>query len=106
MTQSVHLYDAETTILVLRDHYPATAPTVQVKIDNLLESMNHELLQVGSWVNVIGYIRPVAVEAKGSKRSRTTFVDATMLWSAGAVKLNNYSAAVKDYQAAVSLDNA
>ena len=80
-----------------------------VDIENVLENVNHELLQVGSWLNVIGYTRNSPVvrerEAKSSKiileqdaSEPPAFVQATMIWSAGAIKLDKYESAARAYQ--------
>ena len=104
-------------MIVLRDKHPVTnntAPTAVVSIENILENINHELLQVGSWLNIMGYVRTSPVDAarwsKSSKdvvklkeASHPTMVEATMIWSAGAIKLDKYKSATKDYQ---KLDSA
>ena len=80
-----------------------------VCIENILENVNLELLQVGSWVNIIGHVRILPVEAarrlKSSKdvvKSKganfPTLVEATMMWSAGPIKLDQYKSATQDYQ--------
>lgn len=80
-----------------------------VNIENVLENVNHELLQVGSWLNIIGYVRtlPIARE-RGPKCSKAiskpeasnpeAVVEATMIWSAGAIKLDKYQSAAREYQ--------
>ncbi|KAI7220061.1 hypothetical protein KC333_g2575 [Hortaea werneckii] len=110
----VHSYDGQSAYLTLHDRYPATAndtPTAIVSIENLLESLNHELIAVGSWINVIGYLRSlpesVVVPADG-KRSRgakhhsqpIVFVESSMIWSAGSVRTEKYNAAVTELQLA------
>ncbi|KAK5120643.1 hypothetical protein LTR85_006001 [Meristemomyces frigidus] len=104
----------KTARVIVRDRYPATAkdvPTAVVSMQNVLESMKHELLEVGSWLNVMGYIRMAPGNADTSedgaaKRSRRktqqnfTFVDATMIWSAGAVRVEKYNDALTDLQRA------
>lgn len=111
---SIHAYDGQTARLIVRDRYPATTkdvPTAIVSIHNVLASMNHDLLEVGAWLNIVGYIRPLpaatetAADAKVklSKRkalSNITFVDATMIWSAGAVKVEKYNDALTELQRA------
>ncbi|KAH9829759.1 Telomere capping, CST complex subunit [Teratosphaeria destructans] len=103
----VHSYDGNNAVLVLRAHYPVTspdAPTALVHLENILESMKHDLLGVGSWLNVVGSIMPQSKpQARQGHRSRkhegqATFVEATLVWSAGAIKLEKYEEAVKDVQ--------
>jgi hypothetical protein len=68
-------------------------------------------LEVGSWINVIGNVRDVFVSDRPAAHTTrsdhqlaraatggSVFIDATMIWSAGAVKLDKYNKAVKGYQ--------
>ncbi|KAI6791025.1 hypothetical protein KC332_g17752 [Hortaea werneckii] len=110
----VHSYDGQGACLTLHDRYPATAnhtPTAVVSVGNLLESLNHELIAVGSWINVIGYLRPLPeslVHSAGEKSSRGTkrhsqpvvFVESSMIWSAGSVRTEKYDAALTELQLA------
>lgn len=111
---SVHSYDAQTARLVLNDSHASassTVPAAIVNIDNILENVTHELLDVGAWINVIGTMREIEAVPKASKsgRSRTRsskqvsspVVDATMLWSAGTIKLEEYRVSVQAYQDAL-----
>ena len=76
-----------------------------LNVDALLESLNHDLLQVGTWVNVVGHVRN-RQESNMKSRKRAsdlsvpepTRVDATTIWSAGAIVLEKYNAAVLEYQ--------
>ncbi|KAK4541491.1 hypothetical protein LTR36_007937 [Oleoguttula mirabilis] len=109
-----HAYDGQTARLIIRDRYPATAkdvPTAIVSVQNLLEIMNHELVEVGAWLNIMGYVRalPELVDTPadaGVKRSRrkalhhTTFVEATMIWSAGVIMVDKYNDVLTDLQRA------
>lgn len=97
----VHVYDAKTARLTLRTHYPATAKrsvAAVVSIDNLLETVKYELLEVGAWLNVIGYIRPMPGAERSKGLFQVVFVEATMMWPAGAVKLDRYDVAVQELQ--------
>ncbi|KAI7277834.1 hypothetical protein KC345_g6393 [Hortaea werneckii] len=110
----VHAHDAQSACLTLHDRYPATAngtPTALVSIENLLESLNHELIAVGSWINVIGYLRPLpkaVVRSTDEKSSRSAgrhlqpvvFVESSMIWSAGSVRTEKYDAALTELQLA------
>lgn len=99
--------------MTLRERYPAAAkdaPTAFVSAEDILETLNHELLEVGSWLNIMGYLRPfpevasavTEAEAKRLKRKarKAVFVEATMVWSAGAVRLEKYEAALIELQEA------
>ena len=76
-----------------------------VDVGLLLEGMSREVLEVGAWVNVIGYVGEVDGEGeegrvvKGSKGGREKVmrvpVQAVMLWSAGGIKVREYEKAVE-----------
>jgi len=104
---SVHSYDGQSATLVLKDYYPAIAgdaPSAFVNISNVLDSVQYDVLEVGAWLNVMGYIRrnsglePQNQRMTSKVYGEGTAVDATMVWSAGAIKLDRYQAAVRDYQ--------
>lgn len=89
-----------------------TAKLVNVNVEQILASINHELLQVGAWLNIIGYVkRPEATAAtppakpgkqmRRSRRLKSIVVDAIMIWSAGAIRLDDYNYAVHSYQKAL-----
>jgi hypothetical protein len=56
-----------------------------------------ETTQVGAWVNVIGYVRQ-NTEMRSTSKHRASLVDAVLIWSAGAIKLEDYEAAVRALQ--------
>lgn len=98
------MYDSERAILHLRDRFPATSATsgaAKVNVNNLLDVLNVELTQVGAWVNVIGYLHQSA-ESRSISKLQASTVDAVLIWSAGAIKLEDYEAAVKALQATVT----
>ncbi|EMC92451.1 hypothetical protein BAUCODRAFT_77748 [Baudoinia panamericana UAMH 10762] len=108
----VHNYDGQTARLTLKDRYPATSPgtpTAIVSIHGVIDGMNHELLETGAWLNVMGYVRsspPDLVTSKPnrSKTARLTYIEATMIWSAGAIKLDVYQAAVTSLQETATIE--
>jgi hypothetical protein len=59
--------------------------------------LNVETTQVGAWVNVIGYVRQDSGSLSVLKSGAST-VDAVLVWSAGAIKLEDYEAAVRALQ--------
>ena len=70
----------------------------QVDIELLLETLKREDIQIGEWVNVIGYIQQ-AVEGEGKtaaagKDSTQIRIQAIMLWSAGRINLREYEKAL------------
>lgn len=102
---------------MLKQEYPSTtaaSPTVLANISNVLETANHELLQDGAWLNIIGYVRkPVKtsmderIRSNGRrrlKRSRQNvpLIEVSMIWSAGAIKLPDYQTALGKYQETLS----
>lgn len=116
---SVDSYDPKTAKLILQDRYASsTTPAVQsatVNVDNILENISRELLEVGAWINVVGTMREaVAIDRVPSKSGRnrssksrkaaSPVVDATMIWSAGAIKLEEYRAAVEAYSSALPFE--
>ncbi|KJX95780.1 hypothetical protein TI39_contig1051g00016 [Zymoseptoria brevis] len=97
----VDSYQISTGTLVIQAEYAAASsavPTVLASIDNVLEDVDHEMLQTGAWVNVVGYIRA----AHG--KEDVPRVEVLMIWSAGAVKVDDYHSAARSYQAAMSID--
>lgn len=108
----VHEYKVDSGTLVLRAEYAANAArnlTVFAGIGNVLESVKSELLQVGAWVNIVGYVKPhTQVSATLSRRRRSSSsssrilsiptVEVLMIWSAGAIELSGYQSAVRSFQ--------
>jgi hypothetical protein len=98
--RSVDVYDSDLAILHLRDRFPATSASsgaAKVNVSNLLDVLNVETTQVGAWVNVIGYAHQ-GTEPQSTSQSQASKVDAVRIWSAGAIKLDEYEAAVKALQ--------
>lgn len=110
--------------------------TVRVDVTLLLETIRPELLDTGSWVNVIGYIRRDGGDLAGGRgegtgqrigreigegerqrigedereqgnadrkvkepRSKEKTVQATVLWSAGALRVEEYEKIVEQMRA-------
>ncbi|OCL04668.1 hypothetical protein AOQ84DRAFT_380362 [Glonium stellatum] len=105
----VEEYIASSATLVLKHQYPSSAPpTIALaNIDHVREVVKSTELDVGAWVNVIGYVTSEPVEAprgalqpkRGLKRrpdvARQVQVQALVLWSAGPVKLDAYERALE-----------
>lgn len=64
-----------------------TRHTAQVDISQLLDTVQHQDLQIGAWLNIIGYITPT------TSRSRSK-IQAILVWSAGAINLQQYETAL------------
>ncbi|KAI5359499.1 putative CST complex subunit Ten1, fungal protein [Septoria linicola] len=108
----VHAYHHQSATLVLQLDFPSkhsNVSTVLANIDNVLDTVNHDLLQTGAWLNIVGYVRKPAKartvpsstnSQRSGRRSRrvTPLVDVLLIWSAGAVKLDDYQSAVRSYQ--------
>ncbi|EME46610.1 hypothetical protein DOTSEDRAFT_125228 [Dothistroma septosporum NZE10] len=95
----VHEYNVSSGTLTLRDGIPVTTErghTTFTRVDNEMLSLNSELLQVGTWLNIIGYVRTPKLSKQMAK---IPMVDATMVWSAGAIQHAKYGVAAKSYQA-------
>jgi hypothetical protein len=105
-----------------------------VDVSTILSELNHELVAVGSWINVIADVKipsapastrassriasatksPAAAAASSStaaaaaaaaarRRQRPSLVQATMLWSAGAVDVKDYETAVRQFQVSLKM---
>jgi hypothetical protein len=76
-----------------------------VNIDHVLETMKGTDLEVGAWINVMGYVTAQDEEdtsnkaRRGSRRQRHAqkkAVQAVMVWSAGMIKLDTYESALEE----------
>ena len=109
--RSVEKYDIASGVLTLGHHYPSSSATTlaQVDIDLVMETSSRLDLEIGAWINVIGYLTETSSDmnltskvagtemrtqarrrGKRSAAPRTVSVQAVMLWSAGAIKLDEY----------------
>lgn len=107
----VERYDVSTATLTLKHAYPAnaakSAAVVHVNVDHVLETVKSTDLELGAWLNIIGY---VAAPPDGSKWrakkggadniAEVTNAQAIMLWSAGDIRLDVYEKAVEARKAA------
>ena len=93
-------YDVSAGNLVLEHAYPSDLvkrPQVTVDVRLIVESLKPHLLQVGSWLNVIGYTRKFELtrKRKGDDRDNPmpaskVHLQAVLLWSAGPIRLAEY----------------
>lgn len=116
---SVSKYDVARGILILDHSYSRADRTrtsrnaIDVDINLLLESIKHTELQVGSWLNVVGYVRRQGIQestATGIKRSGPSvtlrsatdgppiYIEAIMAFSAGAIHVGEYERVLQDAQ--------
>ncbi|KAK3214831.1 hypothetical protein GRF29_19g1398489 [Pseudopithomyces chartarum] len=74
--------------LRLKHNYPASATpkTACVDIEHVLESIKRYEVDVGSWINVIGYVE--------RQTTRNIHVQAVAVWDAGNIDLDAYQNAI------------
>jgi hypothetical protein len=86
---SVDDYVLPTATLRLKHNYPAagTAEIANVDLVHVLERIKSHEVDVGSWINVIGYVE--------RRKERGVFVQAIAVWSAGNIDLDAYEKAVE-----------
>ncbi|KAL6704989.1 hypothetical protein ACN47E_007392 [Coniothyrium glycines] len=85
-------YVVKTANLRLRhDFHASGAPAIaNVNVEHVLERLKHDQVDVGCWLNVMGYIE---------RRSEAgIFVQAMAIWSAGNIDLEAYTNVVKKRQ--------
>jgi len=84
-----------TATLKLKHNYPAasTAEVANVEVVHVLERVKSHDLEVGSWINVIGYVE--------RRKEKGVFVQAITIWSAGNVDLSAYEKSVGARKASV-----
>jgi hypothetical protein len=115
----VRNYTIATGHLVLEHNYPrnkAEFGSVSVDINAVLEDLTAEELRVGTWLNVLGYVRESlpppssfssTPESKQSSDtttgpvtvpSREVHVEAVMVFPAGAIALGEYERILRNSQ--------
>lgn len=106
-------YDHKMGRLVVEHDYPRVASSKPltkaiVDINMVLEGMNLDLLQPGSWINVIGYVRsrsmPTARRSSTSRRKAMVElpeIQAVLIWSAGAVQVDKYEKTMEEHLASM-----
>ena len=112
---SVKHYNVTVGHLVLEHNYPRSKSepsTVSVDINAVLESLKAEDLRVGTWLNVLGYVRDSIIPESSFSSSqadsqqsnsqtptsaipikvasRPVFIEAVMVFPAGAIALGEY----------------
>ncbi|KAH6621930.1 CST complex subunit Ten1 [Boeremia exigua] len=81
-------YVVQTATLRLKHNYPAASHAVIANVDvvHVLERIKTHEMEVGTWINVIGYVE--------RRKERGVFVQAIAIWSAGNVDVGAYERAV------------
>ena len=103
----IDAYDSRRGVLELLHSYPSTAKTTvvaEIDVNIILETVKREDLELGAWVNVMGYVtehradRSVTKALKGTENvpseKAIMAIQAIMLWNAGSINLANYEKAV------------
>ncbi|KAI4727898.1 hypothetical protein E4T49_04341 [Aureobasidium sp. EXF-10728] len=93
MHQSVNQYHESAALLSLFHNFPSSQnqQTTQVDISQLLDTIDHQHLQIGAWLNVIGYVTPSTLKSRSK-------IQAVVVWSAGAINLQQYENALMSRQ--------
>lgn len=103
--------------VTLEHNYPCSRDgpkTVAVDINAVLAGLKSEELRVGSWLNVLGYVRESTPPASSYSSSQTSsqqsneiptrvpprpvYVEAIMVWAAGAIALGEYERILRNAQ--------
>lgn len=107
-------YSEKSGELLVEHNYPrdvSFTPATKAMIDMnlILETIHPEVLQTGSWINIIGYTRQKPDQRfRHSKAVRTRVagglpeVQAVLAWSAGAVRVDNYEKTIERHLALAS----
>lgn len=107
---SVTNYQSQTGILTLEHHYPSTSPTpasVSVDITLLIESIKASYLEVGEWLNVLGYVRERKEKRKGRNQATCSpesqawndsiYIEAVVVFPTDAFQIGEYERALQDW---------
>lgn len=76
----------------------AASRRVSVDIYHVLQTITRDQLQVGSWLNVFGYIRS-EVQGNEDASNSQLYVEAVMISDAGAIRIAEYEQSLTDMQA-------
>ncbi|CAG7927817.1 unnamed protein product [Penicillium olsonii] len=108
-------YTVATGHLNLEHNYPRskTSPSaVSVDITGILEDVTAEALRIGTWLNVLGYVReiePIQPTSSFSSNSgdamrqstidpRPVYIEAIMVFAAGAIAVGEYERILRSSQ--------
>ncbi|KAJ5908948.1 hypothetical protein N7495_001630 [Penicillium taxi] len=100
--------------LILEHNYPRKRPEpsiVAVEIHAVIEDITAEELSVGSWLNVLGYVRDSITSTASFSSSQQTvnsisarvpprpvYLEAVMVFPAGAIQLGEYERIIRNAQ--------
>ncbi|KAF2201183.1 hypothetical protein GQ43DRAFT_480920 [Delitschia confertaspora ATCC 74209] len=103
-------YDVHGAALALTHRHSSSSPAVVaiVNIQHVLQSIKREDMEVGAWINVMGYVMedqgrtvgavPRILSSGKAKPEKYVRVQALTVWSAGDVDLDSYTDAVLQRQ--------
>jgi hypothetical protein len=89
-------YLVQSATLCLKHNYPPSSkPKIAlVNVQVILDTITRKEVEVGSWLNVIGYVE------RRDEKEKGIFVQAIVIWDAGDVDLVAYEKAVRARQEA------
>lgn len=108
--RSVTRYDVGRGRLELEHNFPpvqgkkkkrdslAASRRVSVDIYHVLKTITRDQLQVGSWLNVFGYVRS-GMQGNEDANNNQLYVEAVMVSDAGAVRIAEYEQSLTDMRA-------
>ncbi|KAI6248550.1 hypothetical protein HI914_03514 [Erysiphe necator] len=86
----------EATLTLEHNYPPGASLRVQVDIRLLLETIQSTQCQIGSWVNVIGYIESAPNKTiPTTSKAGSIYVQGIILWSTGPSKIDWYEKALE-----------
>ncbi|TQS38473.1 hypothetical protein Golomagni_01020 [Golovinomyces magnicellulatus] len=84
-------YSDHDAILTLEHNYPpGNKLYVRLDITLLLGNMQCTHCQIGSWINVIGYIKSTLSKSPTAAGIFVVYVQAILLWSVGPSRIDGY----------------
>jgi len=108
-------YDDHEGCLIVEHRYPRNTLTLTralVDVNLVLETAKGNLLNEGTWLNVIGYVQELGskrrrLNAEGTKsatRTSLSHVQAVLIWDAGSLHVDQYEQILEKHLATVSED--
>lgn len=108
-SDAVSVFDYETAkgCLHVEHAYPhnvVPTPRAYVDVNLVLETVSSKLLQSGSWVNLIGYVKSEPIVRGRPKRTRpdpmevhsVPEIQAVLLWDAGIIRAEDYESTMEE----------
>jgi hypothetical protein len=87
---SITSYSIKTAVLTLEHNFPlGNRARVFVDIKLLVTTVKSNEIQIGEWVNVMGYVQPQN-EHKPTSSDQHVEIQAIVLWSSGPFNIERY----------------